>query len=141
MPAELPEDIDAFHALLRRRIRDQTTIERFRAAPSARGQRDGGDNPRARHVVGQTGCFCVDCLLHRKQEWRIGDVNTNVVGPRDHWQQFTWGDASRGSLGAVDVHAAALAPVPTPTVRETVVVHDSRQRRFAIQRDAKFTEV
>jgi hypothetical protein len=123
---DLPVDLDAFHAVLRRRIRDQSAIDACHAQHQAKAAVSGDGRP---HVVGQTGCFCLDCLVHRKQEWRVGDVNTAIAGPRDRWVQYAWGDA----LG--------VAPVVTPGVRETIVVRDAKQRALRIQRDAKFTAV
>ncbi|TMW68243.1 hypothetical protein Poli38472_005711 [Pythium oligandrum] len=147
MPVELPTDIDAFHAVLRRRVRDQDAIDGFHVAAI-----EGGGSTQSgvamdrnveppRHVVGQTGCFCADCLLHRKQEWRIGDINTGIVGPRDQWRQYVWGNTERGVLGAVDSELAQRQPVLTPSVCEKVVVHDSKQQRLPIERDAKFISV
>lgn len=93
-----------------------------------------------RHVVGQTGCFCLDCLLHRKQEWRIGDVNTAIVGPRDQWQQYTWGNAERRCLYSED-SSTTTKPALTPPISEKIRVHDSKDRVWTIDRAAKFVAV
>ncbi|KAJ8554676.1 hypothetical protein ON010_g9805 [Phytophthora cinnamomi] len=96
--------------------------------------------PEIRHVVGQTGCFCLDCLLHRKQEWRIGDVNTAIVGPRDQWQQYTWGNAERQCLYS-DESNSATKPTLTPAISEKIRVHDSKDRIWTVDRAAKFVAV
>ncbi|DBA03410.1 TPA: LOW QUALITY PROTEIN: hypothetical protein N0F65_002818 [Lagenidium giganteum] len=95
---------------------------------------------QVRHVVGQTGCFCMDCLKHRKQEWRIGDVNPAVVGPRDHWKQFAWGNAERLAL-CIETPSSFVLPIVFPLIKEKIHVHDSRRRNLLIERDAKFTTV
>ncbi|EGZ23784.1 hypothetical protein PHYSODRAFT_311023 [Phytophthora sojae] len=140
---ELPADLDGFHAVLKRRIRDQSEIEECREDYSAEKKVAAQRAVAAReirHVVGQTGCFCLDCLLHRKQEWRIGDVNTAIVGPRDQWQQYTWGNAERQCLYSED-STTTTKPVLTPSISEKIRVHDSKDRIWTVERAAKFVAV
>ncbi|KAF4137811.1 Regulator of chromosome condensation (RCC1) repeat [Phytophthora infestans] len=140
---ELPGDLDGFHAVLKRRIRNQSDIESCRqdfpadnkvAAQRAIAARE------IRHIVRQSGCFCNDCLLQRKQEWRIGDVNTAIVGPRDQWMQYTWGNAERQCLYS-EGSATITKPTLTPSIQEMIRVHDSKKRVLTIKRDAKFVAV
>ncbi|ETI49725.1 hypothetical protein L917_06197 [Phytophthora nicotianae] len=140
---ELPEDLDGFHAILKRRIRNQSDIESCRQDSSAENKVAAQRAIAAReirHVVGQSGCFCFDCLLHRKQEWRIGDVNTAIVGPRDQWQQYTWGNAERLCLYSEE-SVTTTKPTLTPSIQEKIRVHDSKNRILTIGRDAKFVAV
>jgi alpha-tubulin suppressor-like RCC1 family protein len=82
----------------------------------------------------------MDCLQHHHQDWRIGDVNTMLTGPRDQWRQFTWGNAERFSL--YDKSEKAMrTPNQTLEIRETIILHDSRRRPLPIEREAKFIQV
>ncbi|KAG6613711.1 Regulator of chromosome condensation (RCC1)-like protein [Phytophthora cinnamomi] len=140
---ELPADLDGLHAVMKRRIRDQSEIEECRLDYSSENKvaaRRAVAAREIRHVVGQTGCFCLDCLLHRKQEWRIGDVNTAIVGPRDQWQQYTWGNAERQCLYS-DESNSATKPTLTPAISEKIRVHDSKDRIWTVDRAAKFVAV
>ncbi|OWZ24391.1 Regulator of chromosome condensation (RCC1) [Phytophthora megakarya] len=140
---DLPADMDGFHDVLKRRIRDQNEIEDCRIDHSAETKVAAQRAVAAReirHIVGQSGCFCLDCLLHRKQEWRIGDVNPAIVGPRDQWQQYTWGNTERQCLYSGD-SITATKPVLTPSISERIQVHDSRKRIWTVERDAKFAVV
>lgn len=82
----------------------------------------------------------MDCLVYRKQEWRIGDVNTAIVGPRDQWRQYTWGNAERCSL-FVDGSSPLVEPALTPSIRERIQAKDSKGKQLGIERDAKFIQV
>ncbi|KAG2979830.1 hypothetical protein PC118_g11549 [Phytophthora cactorum] len=140
---ELPTDLDGFHAVLKRRIRNQSDIESCRQDFSAENKVAAQRAIAAReirHVVGQSGCFCFDCLLHRKQEWRIGDINAAIVGPRDQWQQYTWGNAERQCLYS-KASVTTTQPTLTPSIQEEIRVHDSKNRILTIERDAKFVAV
>ncbi|POM80040.1 Regulator of chromosome condensation (RCC1)-like protein [Phytophthora palmivora] len=137
----LPADLNGFHDVLKRRIRDQREIDDCRLDQSAEIKMAAQRAVAAReirHIVGQTGCFCLDCLLHRKQEWRIGDVNSAIVGPRDQWQQYTWGNAERQCLYSEVSTAMITKPSLTPSISERIRVHDSKKRIWTIDRDAKF---
>lgn len=142
-------DVDSFHAVLKCRIRDQAEIDGCRREFSAEKKMAAQkvintqaicNGQEARHVVGQTGCFCMDCLLHRRQEWRIGDINPAIVGPRDQWRQYTWGNADRQCLFSESVISSSK-PQLTPSVKERIRVHDSRDRVLTVERDAKFVAV
>ncbi|KAG7388717.1 hypothetical protein PHYPSEUDO_011910 [Phytophthora pseudosyringae] len=147
---ELPADLDGFHAILKARIRDQSEIEECRhdfstekkvaAQRAIAARRSPFHEKEIRHVVGQTGCFCLDCLLHRKQDWRIGDINAAIVGPRDQWQQYTWGNAERQCLYS-EASATTTKPTLTPSIQEKIRVHASKNRVLTIDRDAKFVAV
>uniref|UniRef100_K3WJQ2 Uncharacterized protein n=1 Tax=Globisporangium ultimum (strain ATCC 200006 / CBS 805.95 / DAOM BR144) TaxID=431595 RepID=K3WJQ2_GLOUD len=72
-----------------------------------------------------------------QQEWRIGDVNTAIVGPRDRWQQYTWGNAERMSL-FTETETAVIHPTLTPSINEIVKIKTSKQKELEIEREAKF---
>jgi hypothetical protein len=88
--------------------------------------------------VGQTGCFCLDCLLFRKQEWRVGDVNPAIVGPRDEWRLRTWGNAERHALSD---SPQSRSPELMPPVKENISIKTTKRGRVTIERDAKFNAV
>ncbi|KDO29042.1 hypothetical protein SPRG_06097 [Saprolegnia parasitica CBS 223.65] len=92
------------------------------------------------HSPGQTGCYCRDCLKVRKEEWRIGDINATVVGPRDQWIMYHWGCAERGALCSLSTEPV-LQPQVAPPIRETIFVEDASRRRTKIEREAKFRAV
>ncbi|TYZ60866.1 hypothetical protein PybrP1_011459 [[Pythium] brassicae (nom. inval.)] len=148
MPVELPQDVDGFYALLRQRIRDQDAIDEHHknAVREARGDVKQKNVLRpwvmqsSRHVIGQTGCFCLGCLVHRKQDWRIGDVNSAIVGPRDQWRQYTWGNAERSSL-FTDASDPVTAPALTPSIKESIQIRSTKGKRLSIEREAKFMQV
>lgn len=83
----------------------------------------------------------MECLVHRKQEWRIGDVNPSIVGPRDQWRQYAWGNTERKALYCDNTTEAAVEPMLTPSVKEFVRIYDRKRRQLTIERDAKFTAV
>ncbi|KUF80016.1 E3 ubiquitin-protein ligase HERC1 [Phytophthora nicotianae] len=118
---ELPEDLDGFHAILKRRIRNQSDIESCRQDSSAENK-----------VAAQRAIAA--------REWRIGDVNTAIVGPRDQWQQYTWGNAERLCLYSEE-SVTTTKPTLTPSIQEKIRVHDSKNRILTIGRDAKFVAV
>lgn len=82
----------------------------------------------------------MDCLVHRKQEWRIGDVNTGIVGPRDQWRQYSWGNTERMALFTA-TDAPLLHPILTPSVNEMIKVKNAKQKLLDIEREAKFLDV
>ncbi|KAH9106192.1 hypothetical protein AeMF1_018152 [Aphanomyces euteiches] len=98
------------------------------------------DNNETSYVPGQSGCFCRECLVSRKHEWRIGDLNSTVVGPRDQCLMFAWGDGERGALcsGSPDTH---IQPSEIPPILETITIQDANKRRWTIERKAKFITV
>lgn len=82
----------------------------------------------------------MDCLVHRRQEWRIGDVNTGIVGPRDQWRQYSWGNAERKCV-FTDAGAPLIEPVATPSIREIIRAKSSKGKLLEIEREAKFLNV
>lgn len=82
----------------------------------------------------------MDCLVRRKQEWRIGDVNAAIVGPRDKWRQYAWGNAERKSL-FTEESASLREPALTPLVKEGVRVKTSKGKLLEVEREAKFVNV
>ncbi|KAF0691795.1 Aste57867_17066 [Aphanomyces stellatus] len=90
------------------------------------------------HHPGQAGCFCRECLVFRKNEWRIGDLNPLVVGPRNQWVLYCWGDGERGALGTCATENI-VEPYLVPPIMEQLTVEDASNRRWKIEREAKFT--
>lgn len=141
----LPNDLDTFHTLLQHRIRNQDALDGIRDKMNRLGYRNMKNSDkkeiRKRHVVGQTGCFCLDCLLHRNQEWRIGNVNTSIAGPRDCFREYVWGNSERNALGVVDPVKSLNEPTLLQSIRETTTVQDVKMRTYLVERDAKLINV
>ncbi|OQR99860.1 regulator of chromosome condensation (RCC1) [Thraustotheca clavata] len=92
------------------------------------------------HAAGQPGCYCLECLKFRKEDWRVGDVNASVVGPRDQWQMYHWGNGERGALISNDIHDILEPRLALPII-ENIIVEDSSGRKTSIEREAKFKAV
>ncbi|OQS00895.1 regulator of chromosome condensation (RCC1)-like protein [Achlya hypogyna] len=128
--------MDDFSRQVRARIQLHAKLNEVKRRP----KEYMGLSDKTVHSPGQTGCYCRDCLKFRKEEWRVGDINTSVVGPRDQWLMYHWGSAERGALCSLD-EVPVLGPTLAPPIRETIVVEDAAHRRTKIVREAKFKSI
>ncbi|KAG9405776.1 hypothetical protein AC1031_003691 [Aphanomyces cochlioides] len=131
--------MDELSLQVRARIRLHNRLKEAKELQKAATQAQLDSNETI-HVPGQSGCFCRECLVSRKHEWRIGDLNPTVVGPRDQCLMFAWGDGERGALcsGSLDTH---IQPSEIPPIVETITIQDANKRRWTIEREAKFIAV
>lgn len=67
-------------------------------------------------------------------------MNSAIVGPRDQWRQYTWGNAERSSL-FTDASNPITAPALTSFIKESIEIKNSKGKRLSIERDAKFVQV
>ena len=76
--------MDEFSRILKARLRTENTLKALYQEDKKKPQKKNEvDLLVKEHIAGQRGCFCRECLLFRKEEWRIGDINTRIAGPRN----------------------------------------------------------
>ena len=76
--------MDEFSRILKARLRTENTLKVLYQEDQKKPKNNTSNAIVVRdHIAGQRGCFCRECLLFRKEEWRIGDINTKIVGPRN----------------------------------------------------------
>ncbi|GMF17670.1 unnamed protein product [Phytophthora lilii] len=125
---ELPADLDGFHAVLKRRIRDQNEIEECRHDYSAEKK-----VAAQRAVAARVRYIGAYSPLQNKPA-------NGSFSAKDQWQQYTWGNAERLCLYSED-STTTTKPTPTPSISEKIRVHDSKDRVWTIDRVAKFVAV
>lgn len=115
------------------------------------GQSQPSNGQQQQHTLGQSDCFCHQCLVYRQEDWRIGNVNRRVSGPRNQGLVYTWGNNERSAAGFPGAEVEGLSSIHEPRVMPSIIEtlqvghsdddFDSQTPPLSIERSAKVTLV